>query len=431
MPAHTFEPADVAIIGGGIVGLATALNLATRGLKVAVFERGRVASEQSSRAWGFIRQQGRHEAEIPLAAEANRLWIELTERFGFEATCFTPAGILVPAETDADEERVISGHDVASKFQLSTKILSRTQIRELIPQLAGDWRSGLYTAGDAHAEPGASTFTVARAAKVAGARIYENEPVVELDCEAGRIAGVVTLSGYCKAPLVVLASGIGAASLARRVGINLPVQVIQSSVGQTVAAQPFTKVAMWAPKVAYRPRADGSLIIGNGYRGVGADYEVTLNSFRNLRHFLPAYRRNWRLLRLRLGADFLNQLRASLDKRAGALPLPEPQPNLKKVRRNLEVIRSMFPHLGRIELERSWAGRIDLTPDVIPIIDRPEPALSVFVAAGFSGHGFALAPSIGRQLAEWIMDGRPSIGLNAFRLSRFAESAAETAKQAL
>src|SRR5262249_43543700 len=71
-----FDSVDVAIVGGGIVGCSAAWRLAERGLKVAVFERGVVASEQSSRAWGFVRQQGRHEAEVPLAAEANRLWIE-------------------------------------------------------------------------------------------------------------------------------------------------------------------------------------------------------------------------------------------------------------------------------------------------------------------------------------------------------------------
>ena len=65
-----FDAVDVAVVGGGIVGCSAAWRLAERGLKVAVFERGTVASEQSSRAWGFVRQQGRHDAEIPLAAEA-------------------------------------------------------------------------------------------------------------------------------------------------------------------------------------------------------------------------------------------------------------------------------------------------------------------------------------------------------------------------
>ena len=77
---------------------------------------------------------------------------------------------------------------------------------------------------------------------------------------------------------MLLASGIGASALARPLGHNLPIQVIRSSVGETKAAKPFTKVAMWGPRVAYRPRRDGSFTIGNGYRGLGADYDLTLES---------------------------------------------------------------------------------------------------------------------------------------------------------
>ena len=188
---------------------------------------------------------------------------------------------------------------------------------------------------------------------------------------------------------------------------------------------------MWGPRVAYRPRHDGSFTIGNGYRGLGADYDLTLDSLRNLQHFLPAYKNNWRLLKLSLGHEFIQHLRAGLNASSRARPLPEPRVNTTKVARNLEQLRLLFPHLGELGLAKSWAGRIDLTPDVIPIIDRPGPDDRLYVAAGFSGHGFALGPSIGKQLAEWIADGRPSLDLRPFRLSRFAEGDVNRAKQAL
>lgn len=429
---HTPFPAtDVAIVGGGIVGCSTALALAESGLRVTVFERGRVASEQSSRAWGFIRQQGRHEAEVPLAAEANRLWGELTARYGAESTHFTRGGILVPAQTEADEERVLSGLEVARQFQLQTRVLTRPQLAALIPELAGDWRCGLYTAGDAHGDPGVSTRTIAAAARAAGVLIHEEQPVLAVETRGGAVAGLRTATGRCEAPVVVLAGGIGTPVLARGMGLHLPIQVIRSSVGHTVAAAPFTEVAVWGPRTAYRPRPDGSFTIGNGYRGVGADYDITLNSLRGLRHFLPAYRQNRRLLRLRLGREFLHQSRAALGGPAAMHPLPEPRPNAAKVAQNLDQFRRLFPHLGPIALQRSWAGRIDLTPDVIPIIDRPDPGRALFVATGFSGHGFALGPAVGRQLAEWITRGRPSLDLAAFRLARFTDGTANRAGQAL
>lgn len=422
---------DVLIIGGGIVGCATAWQLAERGLKVAVLERGKIASEQSSRAWGFIRQQGRHEAEVPLAAEANGMWVELTERFGLSSTQFTPGGIMVPAETAADEERVVSGHEVAAKFNLSTRILKSSEIRELVPELGGNWRSALYTPGDAHGDPGLSTRTIADAARAAGAEIIEDTPVYEVDVTGGAVSGVHTARSYFGAPTVLLASGIGTPALAGQLGLSLPIQITKSSVGQTSSAAPFTKVAMWGPHVAYRPRPDGSFTLGNGYRGVGMDYEITVDSFRSLRHFLPAYRRNWKLLKLTLGRDFIYQIRAKASRKAAAHPFPEPVPNQRKVENNLRRFREIFPHLGEIPLSAMWAGRIDLTPDAIPIIDQPDPNRRLFIAAGFSGHGFALGPSIGKQIAHWIADGTPTLDLKPFRLARFEKGGTQRAQQAL
>jgi glycine/D-amino acid oxidase-like deaminating enzyme len=423
---------DVAIIGGGIVGSSTALQLARRGVKVAVFERGKIASEQSSRAWGFIRQQGRHEAEVPLAAEANGLWVELTAEHGQPATGFTRGGILVPAETEADEERVVvEGHRTATAYGLGSRILDAAGIRELVPQFAGRWRSGLYTPADAHGDPALSTRTIAAAAKAAGAAFHEDTPVLAVETSAGKVSGIVTAAGRCKAPVVLLANGIGAPALAGQLGLELPIQIVKSSVGQTVAAAPFTEVAMWTPRVAFRPRGDGSFVIGNGYRGVGVDYELTIDSLRSMRHFLPAYRLNWRQMRLTIGPDFIHQLRAKLSREASVRALPEPAVNTRKVTHNLARLNELFPHLGGIALERGWAGRLDLTPDAIPILERPAQVPGLFIAAGFSGHGFALGPSLGKQFCEWITDGRPSLDLAPFRLSRFAEGIVHSAKKAL
>src|SRR4051812_49227244 len=201
----TIDNADVAIIGGGIMGCATAWHLAARGQKVALFERSEIAAEQSSRAWGFIRQQGRHEAEVPLSSEANGLWVDITARYGVESTGFTPGGILVPAETSDDEERLADAFAIARRMGLGTQLLDGQAIRELIPEISGSWRSGLYTRGDAHGEPALSTRTIALAAREAGAVLNERQPVIEIDVQGGSISGVVTTGGRCAAPIVVIA----------------------------------------------------------------------------------------------------------------------------------------------------------------------------------------------------------------------------------
>jgi glycine/D-amino acid oxidase-like deaminating enzyme len=420
----TTEPVDVAIVGAGITGTATALVLAEAGLRVAVFERGRPGAEQSSRAWGFVRQQGRHPAELPLAAEANALWRELTARYGIAATGFQEGGILTPGVTAADEAMIAGAHREAARFGLRTRLLAPAELRSLLPQLAGEWRSALLTQGDGYAEPALASATIASAAQAAGVALHVGTPVLGVSMAQGIAEGVVTARGMVRAGAVLLANGVGAAGLARGLGLAMPVQVVRSTVGRTVAAAPFTQLALWGPKVAYRPRPDGRFVIGNGYRGVGGDYDITPNSFRQLRHFLPAYRRNWRQLRVTLGREFISQLRATSPEAA-----PEPPFNRRKIAHNLAAFRALFPHLGQIALETAWAGRIDLTPDVIPIMDNPLPGL--FIAAGFSGHGFALGPSVGRQMGAWIARGQPALDLRPFRLSRFTEGGGAPAQHTL
>lgn len=418
--------ADIAIVGGGIIGACTALDLATRGLSVAVFDRGEPGEEQSSRAWGFVRQQGRHPAEIPLAAEANGLWRALTARLGGPATGYEEGGILTPAETEADMARIEAAQADARGFGLNTRLLGPQALRERLPQLAGPWRGALLTEGDGYAEPARASAAIVAAAQAAGARFLPNSAVLGVSLAGGAVEGIRTEAGLFRARQVLLAAGVGTARLARDLGLAMPVQVVRSTVGRTVAAAPFTRLAMWGPKVAYRPRPDGRFVIGNGYRGVGGDYDVTPNSFRHLRHFLPAYRRNWRLLRLTLGREFLAQRHAIGHRRA-----PEPPVNAAKMAHNIAAFRRLFPHLGEIALEARWAGRIDLTPDVIPIIDQPWPGKGLYLAAGFSGHGFALGPSVGRQMGAWMAEGRPGLDLAPFRLARFSDGGAAPVRHSL
>jgi glycine/D-amino acid oxidase-like deaminating enzyme len=411
---------DVVIVGGGIIGCATAYHLVRSGRSVRLLERGHIAGEQSSRAWGFVRQQGRHPAEVPLAAEAARIWEGLAGELQGDLE-FTRRGIVVPAETTADEERFVEAARVAQDHGLGTRMLSSAELKQQIPELAGAWRSALYTAEDGHAEPRKVTEGYAAACDRLGVTFHTNTPAIGIETQNGAATGVLTKDGRYEADITFCASGAGAPALLRTAGLSLPIQMVRSSVAQTKQARHFTSVAMWGPYVSYRPRADGSFYIGNGYRGVGADYDVTTESLRHLRLFLPAYRRNWRLLRLRFGHHFFSEVRRQMSRSARFAAPPEPIPNLKKVGHNERRFYDLFPHLTGIGIARSWAGWIDLTPDLIPIlgaVGRPD---RLYIAAGFSGHGFALGPAIGKLMAEVIVDGRSSIDLRNFRASRFTE----------
>lgn len=131
--------ADVVVVGGGIVGSATAYYLAKRNLIVALVEKGEIGDEQSSRAWGFVRQQARDPAEMPMMIECNRIWQGLEDELDADIE-WVQSGNLALA---ADEERMASLEEwlpVARDFSLETKILLRSDIQSLIPKMTGSYR---------------------------------------------------------------------------------------------------------------------------------------------------------------------------------------------------------------------------------------------------------------------------------------------------
>lgn len=419
--------ADAVVIGGGIVGCATAYYLARRGVRVTLLEKERIAGEQSSRAWGFVRQQGRHPAEIPLAKEASRMWGELAQELDADVE-FVRGGVMALAESDEDIAKLEEGARHAAEHGLKTRLIAPREIAAIIPELKGPWRAGLYTPDDGHAEPVTATRAFAAAAVRAGARVEEGTLVKAVNTTSGRVSGVTTSIGVIEADAVICAAGINAAAFAERLGLAVPVRITRSSVCETNPTRVFTRTAVWAPNVAYRPTNRGTFYIGNGYRGIGADYDLTLASFRHLRLFLPAYVQHWRRLKINLNREFFADLERRLG-RASATVLSEPRVNERKVAHNERQFYSILPHLTGLGLRRKWAGRMDLAPDMIPSLGALKNVAGFYLAAGFSGHGFALGPVVGRLMSEAVVDGRTSLDISPFDPARFVEGQVEHVKE--
>jgi glycine/D-amino acid oxidase-like deaminating enzyme len=413
---------DVIVIGGGIVGCATAYHLARRGVRVVLVERSEIAWEQSGRNWGFVRQQGRDPAEIPLMMESNRLWRGLEGELGADIE-WIQGGNLALAGTPDRVALMEAWLETAREHGLDTRIVTPAEIGALVPALTGRWLGGLFTPSDGHAEPRKATWALAHAARRHGARLYERVAVEDVVTAGGAVAGVVTEAGPLRARTVVCAAGAWSARLLRPLGLRLPQRWVRATVARTTPVPPLTRAGVWGPVVSFRQRRDGTLNIA---AAGAADHDVTLESLRDARLFLPNYWRHWRLFRFHIGRPFVRDL-------AGRLPgsaarrhpatwdrdlVPEPNPT--KVRRSLAELRRLVPSIGPIGITRAWAGYIDATPDAIPVIGEAGPA-GLVVATGFTGHGFAMGPIVGRLVAELITDGKPSLDLRAFRFSRFAE----------
>jgi len=419
---------DVVIIGAGLVGCATAYYLAKRGLSVRILDRGRVGAEQSSRAWGLLRQQGRHPAEIPLAMEALRMWPRLPQDLGADMQ-LVRNGILVLAETTEDEARLTDAGRRARQHGIECRLLTPRQVTALMPELAAGWRAGLYTPQDGHVEPVEATRAFAAAAQRLGVDIRENTPAIGIETTGGAASGVVTPMSKFSGDAIVCVAGIGSADVTRSLGVSLPIQRVRATVAQTHPARPVTPIPVWAPQAAFRPRADGSFYLGNGYRGIDAEHDLTLDSLRHLRAFLPTYLANRHVVRLRIGAALIEDIRRRGTDRAQ--PLSEPAPNQRLVEQNAQGFARLLPQFRDVGIARSWAGRIDATPDLIPMIGLLPSLRRYYVAAGFNGHGLALAPAVGRSLTELIVDGQSSIDLWGLRVERYAENDFKLLRDAL
>jgi glycine/D-amino acid oxidase-like deaminating enzyme len=353
---------------------------------------------------------------------ANRLWRGLEAELGADVE-WIQGGNLALAATPDRLALLEAWTGTAREHGLDTRMLSPREVEALVPGIAGGWLGGLYTPSDGHAEPRKATWALAHAAMRHGARLYERVAVEGVEAGGGAVHGVVTEAGLVRARTVVCAAGAWSARLLRPLGLALPQRWVRATVARTTPLPSLTRVGVWGPTVSFRQRRDGTLNIA---AAGAADHDVTLESLRHARLFLPNYWRNRRLFRFHVGRPLVRDLTGLLPGSAARRhPATwdrdlDPEPNPAKVRRSLAELRRLLPSIGPVEVTRAWAGYIDATPDAIPVIGEAGP-LGLVVVTGFTGHGFAMGPIVGRLVAELITDGKPSLDLRAFRFSRFAE----------
>jgi glycine/D-amino acid oxidase-like deaminating enzyme len=231
-------------------------------------------------------------------------------------------------------------------------------------------------------------------------------------------------AGYFR--YTVCAAGIFSRKLARMVGLNLPVRAIRESVAATVPMAPLTDLAIFGRDVCFRQIKNGQVFLSRTNLG-SADFDVTLESFRNIRYFLPIFWKYKDLLRVHVGRPLWEDiLRAMPWSETRLRPFDyavdlEPEVNRKTIEACRQAFMAHFPALGDVALQETWAGVIDSTPDLLPVVGPVKNLPGIFFATGFSGHGFGLGPPMGYLLAEWLTEGKPSLDLRKLRFERFEE----------
>lgn len=383
MTHHSEHAADIAIVGAGLMGSATALFLRRRGRSVLLIERGLAGQQASGVNFGNVRRQGRPLRQLPLANRASSWWRRMTELVGMDVE-YLQYGHLRVCFRDRPE--------IAARFEeyarearplgLDLEIMGRAALRERFPFLGPEALAGSYSAEDGHANPRLVAPAFARAARQLGAQVFENTAVAYVD-RAGEDFRMTGEDGRIfRAPVLLITAGAWGQTLAERLGEPVPLvgrgptMCVTEPVSYCIRPSVGVSTPVERESVYFRQIPRGNVIIGGGMRG-------------------PVVPDLWRAH-------------------------VQPQNTLNQLRQ----IQRLAPGLARLHVIRVWSGIEGYTPDDLPVMGPSERVSGLYYAFGFSGSGFQLGPGVGDVMAELIDTGATDVPLEDYRIGRFAGLAA-------
>jgi sarcosine oxidase subunit beta len=370
--------AEVAIIGGGIMGVATAYYLAERGIKdVILLEKDLLSQGSTGLSVGGIRQQFSHPANIRLSQQSVRVFESFREERGVDIG-YHKAGYLFLAGKEETWRDFLVSVETQRRLGVPVEVLDQPEISSRWPYLnVNDIKGGTFCAEDGYADPYLVVMGFAQSARRLGVRIEELTRVTAVRLKEERISGVATNRGDIQTPVVVNAAGPWAAEIGRMAGVDLPVLPYRRQAFMTHPFDVFPKpVPMIIDQDAafYFRGADPGLIMGM------SDPEEP-----------PSFH-------LQTDREFLERV--------------------------VEAAVHRAPRIGNARILRGWAGLYEVTPDDNPIVGPIPSRPGFFCAVGFSGHGFQHGPAVG-QIMSRLIAGEPSeFDLEPFACDRFSRSGA-------
>ena len=382
--------ASTVIVGGGIVGAATAFFLADRGEKgVVVLERDRLGSGTTKGGMGGIRHQFVDELDVRLSLVATDFWREFSSFTG-SAHEFEERGYLFIAETPAGLAQLKEPLPLYERLGVEVEMLDRADIEDLVPGIrTDDLAGGRICARDGYGDPLAALAGFAAGAVLEGVRIFDGTAVHALVRDRDRVTGVRTAKGEIAAERVLLATGCWTAALAATAGVAVPIWPYRRSImesGPVPSLAGIPVVIEWESGFHFRPKegrqrfampnltTDGTIEKGPG---------APPGSFDALEY-------------------------APLD-----VPLSlEPWVKARAARRH--------PAFDDLEIAARWSCYYEMTPDDHPIVGRIPGVDGLYVAAGFSGHGFMHSPATAQLVVEEMLDGKArTLDISDLSIERF------------
>jgi sarcosine oxidase subunit beta len=376
------ETYDVIVIGGGIMGTATAYKLAQRGVAVTLLEKTHLAAGSTGLTCGVIRQHYSVETMARMAFRALQVWKNFDEVVGGKVG-FLQTGILWVAG-EAHEKEFTENTKMLQNIGIRADLLDAEAVKEVAPYLAtDDVKIGIFEPEGAVADGSMACSAFAARARDLGCVLKQGVEVTKVRLASGRVVGVATTDGLVDGPVVINTAGPWGPGLAKSIGVEIPAESSRHQIVSFKQPDDFEKPL----------------------HPVIADF---INGF---------------YTRSDIGS--LSNFGSLEDDTSDVVPNPDSY-NMKADRFFVEdmIERSArrIPDLNRGSYQSGWAGMYTVTSDWRPIIDKIDQAAGLIVGLGFSGSGFKMGPVVGEMLADLALDEKTCpIDSSVFSLKRFAE----------
>ena len=367
--------AEIVIVGGGIIGCATAYYLAKKGCSVIVLEGSDyIGNGGSSRNGGGVRQSGRDPRELPMVMWGiQNLWPTLSEELGVDVE-YTQKGNLRLGKTEAHLKILQGLTDRAKACGLDVCMIDGDEVRQINPYLSDEVIGASWCPTDGHANPLTATLGYYKKARELGVRFITGEPVEKIVKIKGKVRKVVTPNNVYEGEKILVAAGYESRKITASVGIDVPMTAIKMECLVT-EAQPYMFEQMLGTAEAdfYGHQSKHGSFVFGGSTGLESYNED-----------------NGKLISTSLAASC-----------------------------TCRGIMKYFPALSDAKIVRAWTGYIDECADKIPVISPVEEVPGLYLACGFTGHGFGIAPGAAYNIAEMMTEGTPTVDMKEFRYDRF------------
>ena len=374
------KEATAVVIGGGCMGASIAYNLAKMGEEnVLLVERTHIAWGATGRSTAIVRQHYSNEVTARMALEGLKFFQSFERETGLP-TGFRQTGFVLVAN-DAQAEGLRQNVDMQKGLGIKTRLLNPAELRSLQPEAnVKDVSIAAYEEDSGYADPVETTRSLAEAARKLGVDLIEGTTVTGVKVASGKVTAVETSAGTIKTDKVVNAGNVWANKVLENLGITLPITAVREQNCQFMRPAGFrSPIPVWGDLIQaiyFRPQGADRIVVGSLETDLPTIADPDL---------------------MQEGVDY------------------------STVQSFAAKLMMRFPSMSDGSWERGWSGPYDVTPDWHPILDEWPKVEGLYIAAGFSGHGFKLCSPVGRMMASLIREGKKPPGMEIFNAKRFDE----------